>query len=104
MDERKTEVRESEIEEWLNREIKKLGGRPIKFTSPSASGVPDRLYVLPGGRVWFVELKAEEGAPSKLQCHWGKILTKLGCNYRLIIGMQEAMDFEKELRHGISSS
>lgn len=38
--------------------MKKIDGMALKFTSPGMVGVPDRLILLPKGKVFFVELKA----------------------------------------------
>ena len=46
-------MKESEIEARLVRGVKALGGVAYKFVSPGNVGVPDRLVVLPGGRVIF---------------------------------------------------
>lgn len=54
-------MRESDIERRLVQGVKKLGGRAYKFVSPGNVGVPDRLVVLPGGVVLFVEVKAPDG-------------------------------------------
>ena len=51
-------MRESEIESRLRAEAKKMGGMAVKFVSPGLDGVPDRIVLLPGGKVAFVELKA----------------------------------------------
>ena len=50
---------EKVIERKLRDGVKKLGGgaQCLKFESPGTSGVPDRMILLPGGRVVFVELK-----------------------------------------------
>lgn len=58
---------EKEIEKILVAEVKKLGGRAYKWTSPGNDGVPDRIVVLPGERPYFVELKSEKGRLSALQ-------------------------------------
>ncbi len=42
---------EKMIEQKLRNEVKALGGRAYKFVSPGNDGVPDRLVVLPGGKV-----------------------------------------------------
>ena len=44
---------EKVIERKLRDGVKKLGGgaQCLKFESPGTSGVPDRLILLPGGRV-----------------------------------------------------
>lgn len=54
---------EKDIEKFLNDNIKKLGGRSYKFVSPGNSGVPDRIIFLPGGRIYFVELKTKKRSP-----------------------------------------
>lgn len=51
-------MREAKIETFLTKEVEKLGGLAVKFTSPGMAGVPDRLLLLPGGRVAFAEVKA----------------------------------------------
>lgn len=60
-------MRESEIEKILVEEVRSAGGIAYKFSSPGNDGVPDRLIVLPGGRVIFVELKTKRGKLTKLQ-------------------------------------
>ena len=49
---------EKELEQMLVREVKRRGGRAYKFISPGLNGVPDRLVLLPGGKIGFVEVKA----------------------------------------------
>jgi hypothetical protein len=51
-------VREKEIETALVRAVKARGGLAIKFVSPGLNGVPDRLILMPGGCIAFIELKA----------------------------------------------
>ena len=55
------EVLERDIEAVLVTEVRKHGGRAYKFVSPGNDGVPDRLVVMPGGVVIFVELKRTSG-------------------------------------------
>ena len=49
--------RESAIEKYLCGTVAKLGGQCYKFVVPARVGYPDRLVILPGGRMFFVELK-----------------------------------------------
>lgn len=49
---------EKYIEQRLVTEVKKIGGLALKFSSPGFDGVPDRLILLPKGKMAFVELKA----------------------------------------------
>lgn len=72
-------MQEKDLEAKFREEVKDAGGRAYKFVSPGNSGVPDRLAVLPGGHVGFVELKQEGREPTKLQKHQHKILRDLGC-------------------------
>ena len=53
-------MRESAVERYLARQIQERGGWALKFV-PSVSGLPDRIVLLPGGRFFFVELKAPNG-------------------------------------------
>lgn len=57
--------KENYIEGYIFDEVKKAGGICWKFTS-GITGVPDRVVILNGHTV-FVELKAPDGAPSKMQ-------------------------------------
>ena len=56
---------EKEIEKRLCDGVKKLGGYAYKFTSPGNDGVPDRMVIMPGGDITFVELKTDTGKLSK---------------------------------------
>ena len=71
-------MRESELEKKLVSHITKLGGIAYKFSSPNRRAVPDRLCVMPNGRVFFVEVKAPTKQPTSLQSHEHKILQDLG--------------------------
>lgn len=89
---------ESDIERRLGREIKKLGGLYYKFTSPGLPGVPDRLLVLPGGRVIFVELKTEVGRLSNIQKYIISEMRQRGADVRVIKGWPEAQAFIDEIK------
>ena len=69
---------ESVIEKRLKKEIEKIGGKALKFVSPGMSGMPDRIVLLPGGEIVFVELKAPGKKRRKLQEYRAKKLKKLG--------------------------
>lgn len=49
---------EKELEILLSEFVKQKGGIAYKFTSPGRAGVPDRLVLLPRGKMGFVEVKA----------------------------------------------
>lgn len=71
-------MREKEIEQKLVKAVKALNGLCIKFTSPSMDGVPDRLVLMPEGKLAFIELKATGKKPRSLQIKRMKQLTALG--------------------------
>jgi hypothetical protein len=51
-------MREKQIEQKLVKAAKVVGGLAIKFISPGFDGMPDRLVLLPEGKMAFVEVKA----------------------------------------------
>ena len=60
-------MREKEIEMKLVRAVKGMGGLCPKWVSPGFDGVPDRIILLPGGRIAFAEMKAPDKKPRPLQ-------------------------------------
>lgn len=69
---------EKEIERKLKSPIKKLGGLCLKFETPGYTGVPDRIILLPGGIVRFVETKAPGKKERKRQILVHGVFRKLG--------------------------
>lgn len=84
-------MRESKHESHLRRRIEAVGGQCWKFTSPGLVGVPDRIVMLPDGRLWFVELKATNGQVSTPQGRRHKTLWSLGQKV-LVLNTIEAVD------------
>ena len=60
-------MREKEVEAYLVKRVKDLGGKAYKWVSQGNDGVPDRIVIMPGGTVIFVELKAPGGKLRPLQ-------------------------------------
>lgn len=71
-------MREKEIEKKLTLEVKKRGGVAVKFVSPSFDGMPDRIVLMPEGKMAFVEVKAPGKRPRPLQMARHKLLRGLG--------------------------
>jgi hypothetical protein len=71
-------VREKVTEQKLTRMVKAAGGIALKFVSPGFDGMPDRLVLLPGGHIAFVEVKALGEKPRPLQLARHKLLRCLG--------------------------
>ena len=69
---------EKTLERKLVEVVKAMGGISPKFVSPGFDGMPDRLVLLPGGRLAFVELKAMGCKPRPLQISRHGMLRRLG--------------------------
>lgn len=75
---------ESDLESKFTRAVKQAGGRAYKFVSPGNAGVPDRLVILPGGHIGFVELKQKGKKPTKLQRNQITRIRNLGFYARVL--------------------
>jgi hypothetical protein len=71
-------MREKTIEWKLVQAVRAMGGIAPKFISPGFDGMPDRLVLLPGGRIAFVEVKAHGMKPRPLQLKRHEMLRRLG--------------------------
>ena len=71
-------MRENEIERRLAVSVKRMGGMAVKFVSPGLAGVPDRIVLLPGRKIAFVELKALGKKPRPQQIKRMRQLECLG--------------------------
>ena len=71
-------MREKTIESKLVKAVKNMGGLAPKFVSPGFDGVPDRIVLLPYGKIAFVELKAEGEKLRPLQVRRKRQLESLG--------------------------
>ncbi len=66
------------IEQKLVKAVKNKGGLAPKFVAIGIDGMPDRLALMPGGRIAFVEVKAEGKKLRPLQLRRKRQLEKLG--------------------------
>lgn len=71
-------MQEKDIEKYLVEQVKKQGGWALKFISPGVSGVPDRIVLLPDGRMFFAEVKRPGAKARPLQLVIHKKLKMLG--------------------------
>ena len=84
---------ERDLEQRLRQAITIKGGLALKFVSPSMVGVPDRLILLKGGRVWFVEVKAPGRKPTPKQLKVHKMLRELGFQVLVLDSIQAVDEF-----------
>jgi hypothetical protein len=73
-----TKMLEKQIEHKLLTETRKRDGLCLKFISPGWNGVPDRIVLLPGGKMGFVEVKKPGKNPRTLQLRRHKQIRNLG--------------------------
>ena len=71
-------MKETVIEQKLVQAVKARGGIAPKIISPGYDGMPDRIILLPGGKIAFVEVKAMGRKPRSLQLHRHETLRRLG--------------------------
>lgn len=70
---------EKAVESYLTDRVEKCGGICWKFVAPGTAGVPDRIVMLPGGFVAFVETKRPGGKTRALQDVRLNQIKKRGC-------------------------
>ena len=90
---------ERTIEQKLAARVKAMGGIAPKFTSPGFDGMPDRLVLLPGGRMGFVELKTPGKKPRALQLARHRLLRRLGFKVYVIDKIDQIDSVLEEIDH-----
>lgn len=99
---------EARVEKKLVSMVRKLGGRALKFESPGNAGVPDRIVMMPHGKIHFVELKAPGERPRPLQVAVHEEFEALGFKVEVIDTPEGVEAFtrrlaeeQQEQQHGI---
>lgn len=82
-------MREKEIEKKFVKAVKDRGGICPKLVSPGMDGMPDRMALLPGERIIFVEVKAPGKKPRPLQVLRHRQLTELGFEVYVLDGVEQ---------------
>lgn len=89
-------MKESRVEKVLGWEVKDRGGWAIKFL-PSVSGLPDRIILLPGGRICFVETKSPTGTVKPHQTVVHNRLRRLGFEVIVLSSTDAVREWAKGL-------
>ena len=93
-------MREKLIEQKLVHKVKAAGGIAPKFVSPGYDGMPDRLLLLPGGRMAFVEVKAPGEKPRPLQVARHRLLTELGFKVYVLDDPEQIAKILEDIQNG----
>lgn len=91
-------MREKIIEQHLVKAVKSSGGIAPKLVSPGFNGMPDRLVLLPGGKIGFVEVKAPGKEPRPLQVARHGLLRRLGFKVYILDAPEQIGGILDEIR------
>ena len=75
---KKEETSEKVFERELSKFVEESGGMAVKLLSQFIKGLPDRMFLLPGGVVVFVEFKSAGKKPTKIQSYIHAKIQALG--------------------------
>ena len=90
---------ESQLERKFCDKIKHLGGLPLKFVSPGRAGVPDRIVLMPHGKIYFVEMKSSAGQTSIIQEYVFKKFSELGFKVHIINSVESLENFLSKIKN-----
>lgn len=83
---------EGKIQKYAKEQFEATNGLVRKLSYEGRNGAPDLLVVLPGGVIWFVEVKKDENTePEAHQLREHKRLRKRGANV-FVVGTKEEID------------
>ena len=86
---------ESDLQHYFIKEVKRVGGLAVKVHCEGRRGWPDLTIIMPGGSVYFVEMKAPTGR-GRLSVHQNKTiarLNELGATALVISSVEEVDSF-----------
>jgi len=90
-------MREKQIEQKLVRAVRAMGGQAVKFVSPGYDGMPDRLVLIPSGKMAFVEVKTKGDQPRPLQVKRHEMLRALGFMVHVLDDERQIPQIMKEI-------
>lgn len=92
-----TDMLEGKIERNLRLQVKAIGGKAYKFSSPGNNGLPDRI-ILYKGQCYFVETKKPGEELRPLQRAVKRQFKKLGFEVYKIDSVEKVGEFINEIR------
>lgn len=94
-------MREKVIEQALVKAVKTAGGICPKLVSPGFDGMPDRMVLLPGGHVGFVEVKAPGKKPRALQLSRHRLLRRLDFKVYVLDGAEQIGEIIDDITNSV---
>ena len=91
-------MREKQIEQRLVKAVKAQNGMCPKLVSPGTDGMPDRMVLLPDGKLSFVEVQAPGEKPRPLQIRRHEQLRKLGFRVAVLDDPEQIPSILEETR------
>lgn len=82
-------MRESDIEDYLVDAVKFLGGEIRKVSWIGRNGAPDRVVMMPDGRLLWCELKAPGKKPSPVQLREHARMARCGQHVHVIDSIEQ---------------
>lgn len=79
-------------------EVKKIGGPALKFVSPGFDEMPDRIVLLSGGKIGFVEVKELGGKLRLLHQARQNLLRQLGFKVYILDGTDQIGEIVDEIK------
>ena len=94
---------EATYEAWFHNRVRLLGGQSFKF-APLVKGNPDRIVLMPGSRMFLVELKTPTGSLSTAQKVWHNKAARLGTPVYVLTNRGEALQWFRDIteQHRVS--
>lgn len=95
------EVSEKMIEHYLICEVALRKGLALKYYNPNSVGFPDRLVILPGRPLVWVELKSKGKKPRKIQRVKHDMLKALGQKIYVVDSKEGVDAMLEEVENGV---
>lgn len=89
---------EKYLEKKLTEKVGDMGGLALKFASAVFTAMPDRIVLMPNGRLWFVETKSKGEVPKPRQRLVHSQLRGLGFEVRVTDTAEKLHEFFNELK------
>lgn len=101
---KKEETSEKVFERELSKFVEESGGMAVKLLSQFIKGLPDRMFLLHGGVMVFVEFKSTGKKPTKIQSYIHKRIRALGFPVLVVDSVETHEEAKNLIDHLIKMS